>query len=96
MVIETDCASVAGKIKSNSVDKSLTSAVISNVKEEMARRHVCSVHKISRDQNKIAHVLAQFAVKSRTSKASFSFVPTCIQELVYQDRQRCRDVSGDG
>jgi hypothetical protein len=52
------------------------------------------VQKTRREQNGIAHNLARFALKSRSSQISFSFVPLCIQDLVLSDRYRCMIQTG--
>jgi ribonuclease HI len=84
VILDTDNAIVEEKINNPALDRSEISGIISDIKEEVAKRQSCTVLKIWREQNKIAHNLAQFAIKSRTSKASFSFVPLCIQEHNYR------------
>jgi hypothetical protein len=44
------------------------------------------VGKIRREQNKVAHCLAQFGLRSPTTKVTFSDVPFCIQGLVCNER----------
>jgi hypothetical protein len=66
------------------------SALIVGIKNVISRRNSCIIHKAGRDQNEAAHKLAQHALHTRNSKASFSFVPSCIQDLVYNDRLRCQ------
>jgi ribonuclease HI len=89
LVLESDSANLIQKVQSKGLDKSAIAAVIMDIKQKMEPRHQCSVHKIWREQNKIAHNLARFALKARTSQVSFSVVPPCIQDLVLMDRIRC-------
>jgi hypothetical protein len=90
VVLETDCSSLTSKLNGGVMDRSVTSALVLDIKEAMERRLSCSILKIERDQNRIAHNLAHFALKTHSSKPSFSFVSPCIQDLVYIDRSRCR------
>jgi hypothetical protein len=87
--LEFDCANLVDKVESMGMDCSVISALIMDIKEVMAKRALCTVWKIRREQNQIAHNLAKFALKSRSSQVSFSFVPLCIQDLVFNDRFRC-------
>jgi hypothetical protein len=87
--LEFDCANLVDKVESMGMDCSVISALIMDIKEVMAKRALCTVWKIWREQNQIAHNLAKFALKSRSSQVSFSFVPLCIQDLVFNDRFRC-------
>jgi hypothetical protein len=76
-------------------DMSVNSALINDIKSVASGRQSCLIQKVSRDQNQAAHNLAQHAIKtSSSSKDYFSYVPTCIQDIVYNDRLRCRS-SGD-
>jgi hypothetical protein len=82
------------KVFAGIIDRSTTSPLVMDIKEAMDMRFECSIVKIERDRNKIAHNLAHNALKTSSSKASFSLVPPCIQDLVYNDRSRCQE-SGD-
>jgi ribonuclease HI len=86
VLIETDCATVVEKVNNPATDRSIIAPIISDIKIEASRRQVCRVIKTGRDQNRIAHNLAQFAMRTQSSKVSFSFVPNCIHDLVCNDR----------
>jgi hypothetical protein len=73
-------------------DRSVIAAIIHDIKEAMGRRQQCSMKKICRHQNQIAHNLAQYGIKSRSSKVSFSSVPFCIQDLICNERHSCRNL----
>jgi hypothetical protein len=75
---------VVEKVNSQSADGSVIAAIIYDIKEA-----ICSVKKIHRQQNQIVHNLAQYAIKSCSSKVSFSSVPFCIQDLICNERQLC-------
>jgi hypothetical protein len=79
--IETDCANLVAKVMDAGVDRSVSSALIADIKVAINRRRPCVVHKERRSQNEAAHKLAQHALLTRRSKASFSFVPSCIRDL---------------
>jgi hypothetical protein len=87
--LELDCANVVTKVNNNSRDRSVISAIICDIKKGMMTRGACLLRKIWREQNRTAHNLAQFALKSSTSRVSYFFVPFCILDLVYNDRYRC-------
>jgi ribonuclease HI len=90
-ILESDCVNIVVKIQSCEKDCSLLSAVNTDIKEDMVRRGSCRVQKIWREQNRIAHNLAYYALKSRSSQVSFSFVLLCVRDLVYNDQVQCRD-----
>jgi hypothetical protein len=90
--LETDYANIVMKIQRNTRDCSVLLAIVGFIKEGMTRRRACQIQKIWRDHNRIAHNLAHYALKSRCSRVSFSFVPLCIQDLVYNDRFRCQNL----
>jgi hypothetical protein len=71
---ESDCAELFRKVLSADSDSSMISALILDIKEIVAARKSCKVWMIWREQNGIAHNLAQFALKSR------------IQDLVLSDQ----------
>jgi ribonuclease HI len=87
IVVESDCSNLVGR----EIDRSVLSGVISDIQTAMSRFNSCLLQKVGREQNKAAHNLAQMALKTISSKASFSFVPPCIQDLVFDDRLRCRN-----
>jgi hypothetical protein len=93
VVVETDCSNRVSKVFAGIIDRSATSPLVMDIKEAMDRRFECSILKIGRDPNKIAHNLIHNALKTNSSKASFSLVPPRIQDLVYNDRSRCWGVS---
>jgi hypothetical protein len=72
--LESDCANLVTKVNNNSRDQSVISAIICDIKEGMTTRGACLLRKIWREQNRTAHNLAQFALKSRSSQISYSFV----------------------
>jgi hypothetical protein len=91
VVFESDCANLVQKMESKGMDRSVISAMIMDIKQGMASHASCTVRKIWREQNKIAHNLAKFALKTRRSQVSFSVVPPCIQDLVLFDRIHCQN-----
>ena len=71
MMLETDCAVVAAKLKSNVQDRSIGWSLIREAR--MAMEDLCrlEIAKISRSQNNVAHELAHFAIKSGRSEVFF-------------------------
>jgi ribonuclease HI len=90
IVVETDCASVVEKANMKQADRSLISAVIHDIITEGGQRQSFRIYKGSREQNVVAHSLAQLAIRSRRSVVSFSFVPECVQKYVMLDRLAAR------
>jgi ribonuclease HI len=80
--LKSNCSTVVEKINSQTTDRSVITTIIYDIKEAMSRHQQCSVKKIRRHQNQIAHNLAQYDIKSCSSKVSFSSVPFCIQDLI--------------
>jgi ribonuclease HI len=92
VVLESDCSTVVEKIKSQAADRSVIDAIIHDIKEAMGRRQQCSVKRLRCHQNQIAHNLAQYGIKSRSSKVSFSSVPFCIQDLICNEQHPRRNL----
>jgi hypothetical protein len=69
----------------------IISAIIGDIKEIMWNRGNRWMQKAWREQNHIAHNMVQFALKSDISRVSFSIVPLCIEDLVYNDRSHCNN-----
>jgi hypothetical protein len=86
VVIESDCLNLVSKVQDSGNDRSGVSALIMDIKNAMRSRQECAILKTSRKQNEAVHKLAHYALHSNSSKASFSFVPSCIQDLVYGDQ----------
>lgn len=66
MVLETDCAMVATKLKSIAQDRSAGWALVQEAQtsmEELCRLEIVKI----RSQNNVAHELAQFAIRSGRS-----------------------------
>jgi hypothetical protein len=76
--VELDCANIVKKVENGEGDCSVISAVIMDIKKEMARRGSCTLKKIWREENQIAHNLAKFALKTRSSPIFYSVAPPCI------------------
>ena len=93
IILESDCATVLEKIKSNNHDRSLISGLIHDIKLESSLRGWFNTSKISRGHNQIAHALAQIAMRSRQSKISFAFVPVSVRESVLVDRAAAQNVN---
>jgi hypothetical protein len=87
---ESDCANLVQMTVGLGMDRSVILAVVMDIKDIMGRRSSTLVRKIWREQNRIAHNLANYALKSRSSRVSFSIVPLCIRDLVLNDRYHCR------
>jgi hypothetical protein len=67
---------VVAKVSTASTDISAIAPVVCNIKEEMQRRAPqCSLVKIAKEKNRVVRTLAQHALKSRSSKASFAYIP---------------------
>jgi len=87
MMLETDCAVVAAKLKSNVQDRSIGWSLIREAR--MAMEDLCrlEIAKISRSQNNVAHELAHFAIRSGRSEVFFLlflnlFCLSCVKILL--------------
>ncbi|TVU23717.1 hypothetical protein EJB05_26096, partial [Eragrostis curvula] len=81
-VMEADCLTVVEKINMNVPDRSIISHIISDIRSEMLQFRGFSVCKIGREQHKVAHKLAQWAIKSSSSRVSFVRYPECMSSLI--------------
>jgi hypothetical protein len=86
IVLESDCAALVTKLNSSLQDCSIVVGLISDIKYEISQRSRISIVKIPRVKNRVAHGLAHFALISNRSQVSFSFIPSCIQDLVANER----------
>jgi ribonuclease HI len=86
IILESDCSTVVGKLREAVLDRSLVGTVtcdaLDATKDLMAVRFV----KISREQNKVAHELAHFALRTTENRVSLEDIPDCIQPLVCSER----------
>jgi hypothetical protein len=81
-VLEFDYAALVTKLNSSHQDRSIVASLNSDIKDEISQRSRISIVKIPRVKNRVAHDLAHFALISNRSQVSFSFILSCIQDLV--------------
>jgi ribonuclease HI len=86
LILESDCSLLVEKINKKAMDRSVTAGLIQEIKQEFSTWRSPKVLKIGRDQNSTAHELAQHAVRSGSSQVSFSFIPSCIQEIILKEK----------
>ena len=75
MVLETDCAMVAAKLKNTDQDRSVDWSLVREAQIAMEELNSLDIVKIGRSKNNVAHELAHFAIRSGRSEvflASFS------------------------
>jgi hypothetical protein len=53
--LETDCATVVTKVRSNIRDSLVISTIIDDIKEIMLRRRTCRIQKVWREESCVAH-----------------------------------------
>jgi ribonuclease HI len=68
---ETDCANLAAKVMDYGIDRSVSSALIVDIKSAISRLNSCFIHKAGRDQNEAAHKLAQHALQTLLRRSPF-------------------------
>jgi ribonuclease HI len=83
--LETDCASVVGKLQAANEDKSLIAPIIRDTLREARLLRGVSLRKIWREQNKVAHSLPQLAMRSGGYQVSFSNPPECVMNLICKE-----------
>ncbi|TVU21275.1 hypothetical protein EJB05_30902, partial [Eragrostis curvula] len=84
-VLESDCSAVVEKVNMKTPDRSIVSAIIGDIQSEMWQFRAFRVCKVRREQNKVAHELAQWAIKSSSSKVSFVNFPECVESLISEE-----------
>jgi hypothetical protein len=68
VILDSDCANLILKVEGRDLDRSVLVAVIKDIKQGLSSRGACSVRKIWREENRIAHNLAKVALKSQSSE----------------------------
>ncbi|TVU43163.1 hypothetical protein EJB05_09608, partial [Eragrostis curvula] len=82
MSLELDCSTVLAKLLDPGGDRSEVFTLIHDALQEKDHPRGLRFVKISRGQNKIAHELAQLAVREHKSRVCFNSIPRCIRTLV--------------
>ncbi|CAN6163831.1 unnamed protein product [Urochloa humidicola] len=90
LVLETDSTSCIALLKNAERDRSRLAAVVQDSKELMKELGQVKISKGTRDQNKIAHELAQHARRANSSAVWFAGIPSCIEHLLLD---RCNFVT---
>jgi hypothetical protein len=72
MVLETDCAMVAAKLKNTIQDHSVGWSLVHEAQVAMEELSSLDIVKIGRSQNNVAHELAHFAIRSVRSEVFFA------------------------
>jgi ribonuclease HI len=85
MVLESDCHSVVTKLNESTRDRSLIWQLIEEAREVGGQLSRIQFDQISRTQNNLAHLLAQFAIRSRECQVFFSCFPEWIATLSCKD-----------
>ena len=73
LVLETDCSSCIAVLNDQGIDRSRLTAMVLIQKLGQVR-----ISKRTRDQNKIAHELAQHARRAKSSAMFLANIPSCI------------------
>ena len=85
MVLETDCAVVAAKLKNTDQDRSVGWSLVREAQIAMEELSSLDIVKIGRSQNNVAHELAHFAIRSGRSEVFFASFPEFVLSLVCND-----------
>ena len=73
MVLETDCAMVAAKLKNTDQDRLVGWSLVHEAQIAMEELSSLDIVKIGRSQNNVAHELAHLAIWSGRSEVFFLF-----------------------
>ena len=71
MVLKTDCAVVAAKLKNTDQDRSVGWSLMRKAQIAMEELSSLDIVKIGRSKNNVAHELAHFAIRSGRSEVFF-------------------------
>lgn len=85
MILESDNASVIMMLRENSTNRSARAPVLLDVAKEKAYLMSLDFVKIGREQNNLAHELAQRAKKSGESRVWLGDFPVCLVTLACKD-----------
>jgi ribonuclease HI len=78
MILESDCSQLVDKLQAKDRDRSLVAPIICDILKESSSLVSVSFSKVRREQNKVAHELAQLAMRSGDVQTSSASVPDCI------------------
>jgi len=85
VIMESDCSSCLAALGNQRIDRSIHASLVQDVKMIMTMlENVCLV-KVTREQNRVAHELAQHARRVCSSAVWLGSVPSCIEHVVLQD-----------
>ena len=85
MVLETDSAMVAARLKSNVMDRSVGWFLGREARTNMEELCRLEIAKISRSKNNVAHELVHFAIRSGRSEVFFASFPKFVLSRVCND-----------
>ncbi|KAI5005452.1 hypothetical protein ZWY2020_032695 [Hordeum vulgare] len=84
VVVQSDCADALKMINGDTFDRSAYGLLVSEIKSFLLDREV-SLLKISREQNRVAHCLANFGRNGDSTACWIGRPPPCITMLVAED-----------
>ena len=84
-VVESDCASVIKYLTWPDTQKSSSTFIILDALEEADKLPQVQFHHVSREQNRVAHELAQMAKHLCHSAVWRERAPMCVEQIVAQD-----------
>jgi hypothetical protein len=85
VVLETDSAGVAAKLRRSDLDRSLNGALVEDVKFLLKSFRKSLVRSVRRTANEAAHVLAKFGCKNKLCNSWSGRAPSCIENQLGVD-----------
>jgi hypothetical protein len=85
VILESDCSQLVDKLHTKGRDRSLVAPIICDILKESSFLVSVSFCKVRREQNRVAHELAQLAMRSGIVRTSSESVPDCILHTLYSD-----------
>jgi len=84
-ILESDCCTCLAALSKQGIDRSIHASWIAECKALMNLLGGVKLLKANREQNKVAHELAQYARRVCSSAVWLATVPDCIGHLVLED-----------
>ena len=85
MILESDCSSFVAALAMHEINRSIYASLVENSKNIMRMLENVRLVKFNREQNIVAHELAQHARRVFSSGVRLTEIPSCIQHVVLLD-----------
>ena len=83
MILESDCSSCVAALAKHEINRSIYASLVENSKNIMRMLENVRLVKFNREQNIVAHELAQHARRAFSSEVWLTEIPRCIYVVLF-------------